>query len=566
MTLGPIGLVQGPGEGPHRFRFVAPDREGRLRIGEFVAYRTRVDGADRQVLARIVERMPLRTYPLPLLGDPQQNPQELARTVGYEGQGSDRFLLEAEVVGYYHEGMQEFVNPRLLPHAGDPVYPVPDEELARVLSRVPPGDPGALTVGSLLYRAPDAVPVALDLDTVASTHLAILASTGAGKSYTAAVLLEEMLHPRNRAAVLIVDPHGEYDTLQELEKHPDFQDGEYRPRVRIYRYGDRPEVELKMRLSYLHMGDFRYLLPNLSDRMEYVLNQALRRLRARLRKERGREAADEWTFNQLLEVLGEMEEEGKEDGRGGGSGSIEAVRWRLEHLWHNTRIFDDTSRLKLQELFRPGQATILDVSQVDEREQQVMVAILLRKLFEARTRTEQGKAIQGHELHLPYPVFVLLEEAHRFAPHGGDAVSSGILKTILAEGRKFGIGVGLISQRPGKLDGDVLSQCNTQILLRIVNPVDQAKVAEGVESVGRELLRELPALSKGQAILAGAALPTPVLVRVRPRRTRHGGAHKPPTREWRRYFSDMEVQARKRDQAPSAELNRFRRRDRKYDL
>ena len=71
------------------------------------------------------------------------------------------------------------------------------------------------------------------------------------------------------------------------------------------------------------------------------------------------------------------------------------------------------------------------------------------------------------------------------------------MKTILSEGRKFGVAVGLISQRPGKLDADVLSQCMTQFILRIVNPVDQARVAESVESVGRDLLQELPALSKG---------------------------------------------------------------------
>ena len=88
------------------------------------------------------------------------------------------------------------------------------------------------------------------------------------------------------------------------------------------------------------------------------------------------------------------------------------------------------------------------------------------------------------------------------------AKPSQVLKTILSEGRKFGVAVGLISQRPGKLDADVLSQCMTQFILRIVNPVDQARVAESVESVGRDLLKELPALSKGQAIVAGTAVNT----------------------------------------------------------
>ena len=77
------------------------------------------------------------------------------------------------------------------------------------------------------------MPVALDVRGFTSTHLAIIASTGSGKSYLAGVLLEELMMPHNRAAVLIVDPHGEYSTLQEMPNLPAFSEGNYRPRVRI---------------------------------------------------------------------------------------------------------------------------------------------------------------------------------------------------------------------------------------------------------------------------------------------------------------------------------------------
>ena len=105
-------------------------------------------------------------------------------------------------------------------------------------------------------------------------------------------------------------------------------------------------------------------------------------------------------------------------------------------------------------------------------------------------RPRSGKVQPGDERYLPYPVFILIEEAHHFAPHDGEAISTGILKQVLAEGRKFGIGIGLISQRPGKLDADVLSQCLTQCIMRIVNEVDQKSVATAVEGVGRDLLRK----------------------------------------------------------------------------
>ena len=113
--------------------------------------------------------------------------------------------------------------------------------------------------------------------------------------------------------------------------------------------------------------------------------------------------------------------------------------------------------------------------------------------------------------------------------------------------------VGLISQRPGKLDADVLSQCMTQFILRIVNPVDQARVAESVESVGRELLNELPALSKGQAVISGAAVNTPVLCRVRRRITEHGAEDVDAPARWQEWFAGDQAGRRERDRALPAE-------------
>jgi DNA helicase HerA-like ATPase len=111
------------------------------------------------------------------------------------------------------------------------------------------------------------------------------------------------------------------------------------------------------------------------------------------------------------------------------------------------------------------------------------------------------------------------------------------------------VAVGLISQRPGRLDADVLSQCMTQFILRIVNPVDQARVAESVESVGRDLLKELPVLSKGQAIIAGAAVNTLVLCRVRQRVTEHGAEDVDAPARWREWFAEDRAGRRERDLA-----------------
>jgi len=540
-----IGITKGPGETPHEYLFVTPDREQTAKSGEFVYYETRVDGESRQVLGRVNMRRPLRLFPDGFLADPDIPPEQVAALVGYLGHEHELFEIAVTVLGYYDQELGDFINPRLPPRAGTPIHIAESAMLANVLSKRALGQTGAAHIGSLLSRPAGEVPIAIDLRAITSTHLAIIASTGAGKSYLAGVLLEELLSPLNRAAVLIIDPHGEYDTMVQIQERPEFVDAHgYRPAVEIIRPHD-----IKIRVSSLTLGDLRYLLPNLSERMHYVLGRAYGLVKS--------EYGDKWTRVQLRFKVREAEREmSKKAAHSSGEeqeddafGTAGGVIWRLNSVLEHSKIFSDTQNLPLQKLLHPGQCTVLQLNEVAQREQQVVVATLLRRLLQARMDTEKGLADENDETYLPYPAFVLIEEAHNFAPASGDLVSSEILKTILSEGRKFGVAVGLISQRPGRLDADVLSQCMTQFILRIVNPVDQARVAESVESVGRDLLDELPALSKGQAIVAGAAVNTPVLCRVRRRITEHGAEDVDAPAQWVRWFAEDRDAQRARDQA-----------------
>jgi DNA helicase HerA-like ATPase len=190
------------------------------------------------------------------------------------------------------------------------------------------------------------------------------------------------------------------------------------------------------------------------------------------------------------------------------------------------------------------------LSDIEQHEQQVIVGTLLRRVNKARMLTTRGEAAPNTENFLNYPVFTLLEEAHRFAPAGASVVSTNILKQILSEGRKFGVGIGLITQRPGKLDQDVLSQCMTQIIMRIVNPIDQQTVAQTVEGAGRAMLAELPALTKGQAVISGVGINTPVMCRIRPRLTAHGGETFDAPTEWMNWHSSGSQEKREQENSP----------------
>jgi DNA helicase HerA-like ATPase len=548
-----IGTTKGPGETPHEYTFVTPDQQETARNGEFVYYEAKVDGQSRRVLGRITARRAVRLFPDSFLADPDVHPTDVAGMIGYAGHDHELFEMSVGILGYYDESLGDFVNPRLPPRAGMSINIADSAMLAQVLGKRAIGQTGAAHVGSLLSRPAGEVPIAADLRAVTSTHLAIIASTGSGKSYLAGVLVEELMMPHNRAAVLIVDPHGEYDTLTDMQGLDEFaDDSDYRPRVDII----RPD-NVKVRVSSLTLGDLRYLLPDMSERMHYVLGQAHDQV--------GRSDRDKWTKEQLCLAVREAErqmsgkqtqsiaEQAEELAQDDDYGTAGAVIWRIRSSLGSSSIFDDFESLSLDRLFQPGQCTVLQLNEVDQREQQVVVATLLRRLLRARMDTEKRLAVEGDETYLPYPAFVLIEEAHNFAPASADLISSQILKTILSEGRKFGVGVGLISQRPGRLDADVLSQCMTQFILRIVNPVDQARVAESVESVGRDLLQELPALSKGQAIISGAAVNTPILCRVRHRITEHGAKDVDAPAQWVKWFATDQPNRSDRDRALPAD-------------
>jgi DNA helicase HerA-like ATPase len=162
-----------------------------------------------------------------------------------------------------------------------------------------------------------------------------------------------------------------------------------------------------------------------------------------------------------------------------------------------------------------GQIAILDLSLIPSDVLHIIVAVIARVVFEA---TQRYRKLNGDEL----PTVLVLEEAHSFiqrrdTPEGGTPGTNMCRETferIAREGRKFGLGLVLSSQRPSELSPTALAQCNTFLLHRIVNDRDQQLVARLVPDNLGELLRDLPNLPSRQAILLGWATPVPVLVEI----------------------------------------------------
>jgi hypothetical protein len=199
------------------------------------------------------------------------------------------------------------------------------------------------------------------------------------------------------------------------------------------------------------------------------------------------------------------------------SGVIEldrnGAKWHLINSLENlmaTNIFSDEPT-PLTELVQPGQATVINLRGTPPLQQQLVVTQLSRQLFEARKLNK-----------LP-AMMLVLEEAHQFCPQQGRVRSSNIIRTIASEGRKFGLGLCVVSQRPAMVDKNVLSQCNTQVILKVTNPNDLKAIIASVEGLTTAMIDEIQRLPVSVAIVIGAGIQVPIFIDVRVRETKHGG-------------------------------------------
>lgn len=411
----------------------------------------------------------------------------------------------ARVLGYLVPSKKghppQILLPRRAVAPGNPIYIAPDHLLAKFYEY--PQD-ASVYVGNLISRPK--IPVHLRINGF-RRHVAILAQTGAGKSYLTGVLIEELME--RGATVIIIDPHADYVFLSQTEegdKHgfsnhvTVFQNPESTGR---YSKKDIGRVEpYTVRLADL---DFEELCSICGIGSQYTniragLTTALQQL-----KDRDVVYLTEDIENELHAVanIEGLDKSIK-------LGALNAVKYiqRLRRL----RVFS-RSGVPINNIIKPYHASVIDLSGLGNLSTDYIVSRLLKDTFDAVASGD-----------FPYPVFAVVEEAHTFVPPETRTYSETIIRRIAQEGRKFGVFLLLISQRPGRIHPDSLSQCNSQIVLKITNPRDQTAIEQSSERLSADLINDLPGLNVGEAVCVGDITRTPVMIKVRPRITREGGA------------------------------------------
>ncbi|RZN38126.1 MAG: ATP-binding protein [Methanophagales archaeon ANME-1-THS] len=358
---------------------------------------------------------------------------------------------------------------------------------------------GGIYLGLLEGRT---IPVYLRKEELIQKHCSILAKTGSGKSYTAGVLIEELLE--KNVPLLIIDPHGEYISLKyenrnveerkQMEKFGISPRG-YASQVTVYtpsNFTVNPAADKLFRIDGINLSVTElYDFFPLSDAQLGVLYQCINEIKAK---------KEFYTIEDIIKAA---------------TASKSSARWRIIHFLERIRetgILSD-SPTRIEDLVKVGKANIIDMKGVGPKLQQFIVYRLCKEVFEGR---KMGK--------IP-PFMLIIEEAHNFCPERGfgQAVSSNVLRTIASEGRKFGLGMLVISQRPARVDKNVISQCNTQIILKVTNPNDIKALSRGLEVMSTEMEEEIKRIPQGVALLSSPGIEMPILVDVRVRRSEHGG-------------------------------------------
>lgn len=348
------------------------------------------------------------------------------------------------------------------------------------------------------------VKIKLNMSKLLQKHLAILAMSGAGKSHTVSCLLEEMLERKKengRMAIVVFDVHGEYTNFAEPITDGKFTD--YSGRTRLIRARD-----LKIGVPKISAGMFNGLIPNASAAQKRELAKAIQSLQQKMKDGLGPYDLND-IRGSLLEELNSKE----------AKDSVITALIGWIHELDNLRLFGKADNPALMDLIQPGILTVIDLSDIiQQHKKQVIVGYLTQRIFNER-RNKQ----------IP-PTVIVLEEAHNFIPQQSsknETSAKGIMRTIAREGRKFGVSLCLISQRPIQLDTTTLSQCNTQLLLRITNPYDIKHIGESAEGLSTESLGMLTSLKVGEGLMIGEAVHAPTFFKVRQRKSqpsRHEGS------------------------------------------
>jgi uncharacterized protein len=407
------------------------------------------------------------------------------------------------------------------PTTGAEVHAIGSSEIAKMFDRF---QSKGFDVGTVVTHK--SLRVYLNPSALFGRHLAILGQTGSGKSWTVASIVQRAVAVMPKAHIIILDLHGEYCwRRQDGARHFAFSDS-------TVRHVDARDLEIPYWLmTYSELCDL------LIDRTEQTAHNQIAFFRETLRQLREKEkvplglvrvTVDTPVYFSLEELVTIVEAKNSEmvPGKTGPKqgpmfGDFDRFLARLASRLNDVR-YDFLLKPKVRiasaslaallrdfvGLGNPKRAvTVIDLSSVPFDVRPTVAAQIGRLAFEFNYWNPQYRE---------FPILLVCEEAHTYVPRDTESQFAGArrsMERIAKEGRKYGVGLGVVSQRPHELSETVLAQCGTFLCLRITNPDDQSYVRSLVPESEGDLVDVLAGLGRGEALVLGEAVPLPTRVR-----------------------------------------------------
>ena len=415
------------------------------------------------------------------------------------------YIIEMELVGEAKNNADNEEAPfqrgvSVFPALGESIYTATKEDLRRVYSR-----PAVDTVRIGTIHQDTALPAFIETDNLLGKHFAILGTTGSGKSCAVALTLRAILERHNNAHILLLDPHNEYS----------------------HAFGEFAEVlnpaNLKLPYWLFTFDEITEVMVGASSETRAaetaILGEAIPEAKRRFASSGDPDSAKSITVDtpvpyQISELLQIFDEAmGKLDNPENSAPYLRlksranALRLdsRFAFMFGGLGARDNMSEI-LSRLFRipvDGRPiTIMDLSGVPSEILNVVVSVLSRMMFDFAVWSDRA-----------VPMLLVCEEAHRYVPQDtslGFEPTKQALSRIAKEGRKYGVSLCLVSQRPSELATGILSQCNTIFALRMSNQNDQDFVRGALSESAMGLMDFLPSLRNAEAIAVGEGVSVPV--------------------------------------------------------
>ncbi|MFL6315868.1 MAG: ATP-binding protein [Nitrososphaeraceae archaeon] len=483
-----LGIVVGPTK-PDQITFEA---RRPVSLGEYVM----ILSSQQKKILGVIESSSIKSD---ALSDNISNFQEAmeSKQVASKNKRDKSYKANVKILGLLEELKKcKTILPEIPPIPGTEVLETKPDELKSIFD---PTNDEWLRIGTLL-RQKD-VDVKININKVATRHLGILAMTGMGKSNVVTLIAKAV--SEIPGTMVIFDYHDDYKGLR--IRNANLIPAKINPRLlSADKFADVIEIR------------------DIADIQKTILSKAFD---DDLKKRTG---DDFWqTLEENIKNLEQIEKRNKS--------SAERVRDKVKEAHRRLSNILQADAADPVAMIKEGKINIISLLELNEKQANIAISFYLESLLSDRKNAKNQMHSEGSGgfVRFKSPIIVVIEEAHVFIPKQEYTDTKYFAAKVAREGRKFGVGLIVVSQRPRSIDSNVLSQLGSLAIMKVVQQEDQTQIASTSESLTTNLTEQLPSLNPGEALLIGQWVNLPSFAKIDEAKDRWMGADPNPVAEWK---------------------------------